>query len=603
MATQHLTPLHRAALEAVATAANVSIDLLKVDVPPRPEMGDLAVACHPITKLTKVNPVEVAKSIVAKFQPSGLLASATAAGPFVNFRADRGAVTRWVIDASLGGELIPKIGTGKTICIDYSSPNISKELAFHHIRSTGIGHSLAQIFRALDYTVVGINHLGDWGTTHGMLIAAFKKWHQPDDQLDIRELNELYVRWRDFTNPLKSDGMDKWIAANTDEARACIAKELARCAAAEDEARGWFKKLEAGDAEALALWQRFKDVSWAEFVDVYRLLEIEFEVVRGESAYEPDLAGVMAELRAKNMIVESEGAQVVWLEGHKVPVIMEKSDGASTYATRDFASAKYRHATWNFDRSLYVVAREQALHFKQVFGVLAAAGYSWAERCQHVPFGLVTLGGKKTSTRGGSGVTLRGVLGEAKSRALTAMAESPVAGKLPIAEALPLAEQVGVGAVLFANLVTQRDKDIAFEWEKALATTGDSGVYLQYAHARCAQILKKNDLLEGVGDLREVRAEHLSHDLEWAIAKRLLEFGDVVVRAAAACEPHLIAHYLLDLAGDFARYYTAGNSDESLRVLSQDAGMRGARIALTMATQATLAKGLALCGIPHPDQM
>ncbi|MCX5744582.1 MAG: arginine--tRNA ligase [Proteobacteria bacterium] len=482
MATHHLTPLHRAALEVVAAHAGVPLDTLKVDVPPNPSMGDLAVACHPIAKATKQNPMAIAKAIADAFVPTDLLASATAAGPFVNFRANRPALLRWVIEQALGNTLVPAVGTGKTICIDYSSPNISKELAFHHIRSTGIGHALAQIFRALDYQVVGINHLGDWGTTHGMLIAAYQQWGKEDKidlaQLDIAQLNELYVRWRDHTNPLKHEAAGKWMAAivaggdAAEVARAALAKEVERCALATNVARDWFKKLEHGDPEARALWDRFRAVSWAEFEGVYDKLGITFELVRGESAYEPDLADVMAELRAKQLVETSEGAQVVWLPDQKVPVIVEKSDGASTYATRDFASAKYRHATYQFDRSIYVVDRGQALHFSQVFGMLEKAGYAWAKQCEHVTFGLVRMGGKKTSTRGGAGVMLKAVLAEAKARALAKMAEadSPAA-QLPLVNGVPLAEQVGIGAVLTVVVAMVTGTE-SFSVVKALQLTG-----------------------------------------------------------------------------------------------------------------------------------
>jgi arginyl-tRNA synthetase len=254
MATHH-TPLHRAAAEAVAAYAGVAATDLKVEAPPRAELGDLAVGCFAIGKARKQNPAEIARAIAAAFTPTELLASATAAGPFVNFRADRGATYRWLIDSALRGRLVPsELGTGRTICIDYGSPNISKHLAYHHIRGTTIGHALAQTFRALGYRVVGINFLGDWGTTHGMLLAAWARWG-PIDPVDVTGLNALYVRFR--------------AAAKDDPAL-------------EQEGRVWFKRLEDGDPEARALWQRFRDVSWAEFQAVYGILGIEYDEVRGE---------------------------------------------------------------------------------------------------------------------------------------------------------------------------------------------------------------------------------------------------------------------------------------------------------------------------------
>ena len=343
----HYTPLHLAAAEAVAAHAGVAAADLKVDAPPRPELGDLSVGCFAIAKARRSKPDLVAQEIAAAFQPTALLASATAAGPFVNFRADRAATYRWLVDAVLRSRLVPPdLGAGKTVCIDYSSPNISKHLAYHHIRGTTIGHALVHILRALGYRVIGINFLGDWGTTHGMLLAAWHMWG-PIEPLDVSVLNDLYVRFREA------------MKQNT---------------ALEQEGRAWFKRLEQGDPDARALWQRFRDVSWAEFESVYEILGINFEEVRGESAYEPDMPRIVKELTDKGLITVSEGAQVVELEGEKTPILITKQDGTTLYATRDVAAAEYRWNTYHFTRSLYVVGREQALHFRQLFKLLEKAG-------------------------------------------------------------------------------------------------------------------------------------------------------------------------------------------------------------------------------------
>jgi arginyl-tRNA synthetase len=568
----HHTPLHLAAAEAVAARAGVAATDLKVDNPPRPELGDLAVGCFTIAKARGVKPNEVAAEIAAAFAPSALLASATAAGPFVNFRADRAATYRWLVDAALRGRLIPPaLGEGQTICIDYSSPNIAKHLAYHHVRGTTIGNSLARTFRALGYRVVGINFLGDWGATQGMLLAAWERWG-PIDPLDITALNELYVRFRAAVeqNP-----------------------------ALEQEARGWFKRLEEGDARARELWERFRQVSWAEFETVYRLLDIHFEEVRGESAYEPDMPRVLAELRAKNLVTESEGAQVVELAGEKTPVLLVTTDGTTLYATRDAAAAEYRWTNYHFTRSLYVVGREQALHFRQLFKLLARAGHEWAARCQHVPYGHVRIGGKKTATRIGNVVLMRDVFTAAEADVRALIAETNP--QLPADVLDRVAPMVGIGAVVFANLASQREKDVDFDWDKVINLHGDSGPYVQYSHARCASIARKAG--EQVTSIDGVDFTRLTHDAEWAVARRLLELPDTVVRAADACEPHLICHYLLDLAADFSRWYTLGNGDASLRVLCDDPATRRARLALTAAVQATLATGLDLLGLGAPDQM
>lgn len=571
---RHLTPLHKAAADAVATHAGVPATDLKVVSPPRADMGDLAVGCHSFAKAMNTNPGAAAQAIAAAFEPGSYLTSATAAGAFVNFRADRAATFRWVIDAALSATLIPKtIGAGQTVCIDYSSPNISKHLAYHHIRSTVIGHALVQTFRALGYRVIGINHLGDWGTTHGMLLAAWERWgDRIKGPLDVAALNDLYVDWRaaEKENP-----------------------------ALATEARAWFKRLESGEPAVRALWQKFRDVSLAEYQEAYDLLGITFDEIRGESAYEPDMPGVLAKLRAAGFVTQSEGALVVELEGEKTPILLVTRDGTTLYATRDIAAAEYRWNTYHFTRSLYVVDRGQALHFRQLFKLLAKMGYEWASKCEHVPFGLVRFNGLKTGTRAGNVVLLRHVFEDAQRlvRAKITEGESTMAA----AQIDEVARQVGIGGVVFANLAAQREKDQDFELARVVAFDGDSGAYLQYTHARCASIVRKAG--DGVTSVEGIDTGLLVHDAEWAVARKLLDLPDVVVRAADACEPHVICHYLLDLAGEFSRWYTAGNGDAALRVLVDDPALRRARLALAAAVQAVLRDGLALLGIAAPEQM
>jgi len=563
-------PFARAAAEAIAAATGQAADDFTVTTPPRPELGDFAITVFPAAKKLGEPPPAIAARIAAGFTPTGVLAAATATGPFVNFRADRSAAFRWVLDATLSdGALVPQRGAGKVVCIDYSSPNISKHLAYHHIRSTVIGHALAEIHRALGYRVIGINHLGDWGTTHGMLLAAYAKW-PPSGSLDITALNDLYVRFREA---MKED------------------------AALESEARAWFKRLEGGEPEARRLWQLFKDVSWAEFEAIYDRLGIRFDEVRGESAYEAEMPGVIELLARQGLSSESQGALVVEIPGEKTPLLLRTGDGTTLYATRDLAAAIYRWETYHFDRSLYVVDRGQALHFKQLFAVLALAGFEWASRCEHVTFGLVRLGGKKTGTRSGNVVLLKEVFAEAEERVRAILCEKNP--DLSAAELDALVPPVGVGAVVFANLAPQRERDVDFDMAKVTALDGDTGPYLQYSHARCASILRK----AGETPSLDAPVDRLTHPAEWTVARRLLDFGDIVARAAVGCEPHVLAHYLLDLAGEFSRWYTTGNEDPALRVLCEDADTRRARLALTAAVKAALARGLGLLGLRAPDRM
>jgi arginyl-tRNA synthetase len=567
-------PFADAARAVVAAATGVPPGELKVDAPPRPELGDFAVGCFAAAKRMGKPPAAIAAEVAAGFTPDATLVSAVAAGPFVNFRVDRAAAFRWVIDAGIAGVLLPhRHGADKTITIDYSSPNISKHLAYHHIRSTCIGHSLAETHRGLGYRVVAINHLGDWGTTHGALIAACKRYGMPEP-LDVTGLNERYVR---FTTETKDNP------------------------ALKDDARQWFKKLEDGDPEATRLWTLFRDVSWAEFQSIYGLLGIKFDEIRGESAYLADVPRVMKELEDKGLLSESEGALVVQLEGEKIPLLLRTTDGTSLYGTRDLASAQHRWNTYHFARSLYVVDRGQSTHFRQVFKTLALMGYEWAARCEHIPFGLVRIGGKKTSTRQGNVVLLKEVFGEATDEVLPIIKDN--LPQLDAATVEATARTVGIGAVVFANLVTQRDKDVDFAMEKATSLSGDSGPYIQYNHARCASVQRKGGMTITETDAHAVDVGRLTNDYEWAVARRLMDYGDHVVRAAEGCEPHIIAHYLLELAGDFARWFTAGNEDPPIRMIVDDLELRRARLALVAAVQATLRQGLGFLGLGAPDAM
>jgi arginyl-tRNA synthetase len=598
-------PFAAACARAVARATGIAAEELSVSAPPRPELGDFAVACFPAARALKQAPPAVAAKVAASFEPDAWIASAIATGPFVNFRVKRAAMYQYLFAATLGVDidvdgaqvedapdadaapsLLPRHGAGKTICIDYSSPNISKHLAYHHIRSTVIGHALVNLYRACGYRVIGINHLGDWGTTHGMLLAACARWGEPSP-LDITGLNDLYVRFRE--------------AMKTDPSL-------------EEEARQWFKRLEDGEPDARALWQRFRDVSWAEYETVYQALGIVFDEVRGESDYLADMPAVLDLLAEKGLSRISQGALVVPFENAEgveemPPLLLKKGDGATLYATRDLAAAMYRWNSYGFERSLYVVGRGQDLHFKQLFRTLAMAGFPWAERCMHVPFGLVRVGGKMAATRLGNVVLLREVFAEATERsAKTIKEKNPTLDDATIAATAPI---VGIGAVVFANLFAQRERDSDFEWEQVLSTQGDSGVYVQYAHARCASILRKAAAEAaaaapgaGVAPVSaEADATLLAHDAEWAVAKRLAEVGDIVARAADGNDPHILTHYLLDLCGDFSRWYTLGNGDPALRVLCADPATRGARLALVAVVKGVLKTGLGLLGLGAPEAM
>lgn len=569
-------PCAAAVAEAIAAVLGPEVPAqeLKIDAPPRADLGDFAVGMFQAAKRLGQPPPALAARVAAALATDGVIRSATAAGPFVNVKVDRAWALRWLAR----GELIAPREVGQTICIDYSSPNISKHLAYHHIRSTMLGHALAQLHTALGARVVRINHVGDWGTTHGMLLAAYELWGaEYDGKLDIDALNDLYVRFR---AAIKED------------------------AAIEDKARGWFKRLEDGDAEARARWQQFRDVSMAEFADAYTTLGVEFDHSGGESFYEDKMPEIVEMLEARQLLSESEGATVVQLPDEKVPMLIRTKDGTTLYATRDLASALFRWREWRFDRSLYVVDRGQAHHFRQLFKTLGLLGFEWAPRCEHVPFGLVRFGGKKTSTRGAAGgaagrFLLKDVFREATDRVRATIAEKNP--EMPAAQLDETAEAVGIGAVVFANVLPQRDKDVDFEWDRVVSLTGDSGPYVQYTAARCKNVRRRAG--NPPSQLATADWSLLVHDAEWAVARRLLDFGEHVARAAASSEPHLLAHYLLELAADFSRFYTMGNDDAALRILCDDPALRSARLGLTELIELALVDGLRMLGVRSPDQM
>jgi arginyl-tRNA synthetase len=462
--------------------------------------------------------------------------------------------------------------------IDYSSPNIAKELAFHHIRSTMIGHALKQILEARGYRVEGDNHLGDWGTPFGLLIAAYERfgWDDATDVEDIVQLNALYVRAR---NEAKAD---------------------ADFAA---EGRRWFQRLEAGDPQARERWRWFVDVSLAEFDKVYDLLGVSFEHTLGESFFEPYMDDAIAELQARGLVTESQGALVVDLSDYDMPpCLLRKQDGATLYSTRDLATVFYRKREWRFDTCLYVVDMGQSLHFSQLFKVLELAGFEWATHCHHIPFGLVLQrnpeSGKweKGSTRQGNASLLKTVL-----EAAVRMAREKIAVSNPgLPNAELVARQVGVGAVIFNDLKNRRTRDVKFDQEAILNPQGETGPYMQYTRARCASVLAAAPETAGVEPLYEL----LQQPEERALVRKLAAYPAAVAEAARTWEPSVVAQHLLAIAADFNSYWTRGNKDPGLRILRLDAAdLTAARVALTAAVRTVLGNGLKLLGVPTPDAM
>jgi len=566
--------------EALAKALGVDASQVADQVKPaEPAHGDLSFATFPLAKTQKKAPPAIATALARGILVPGL--EVVAAGPYVNARFNVAPFTGEAIEAVREtGERYgaSEAGAGKSVVIDYSSPNIAKPIAFHHIRSTVIGHALANLYRSQGYRIEGINYLGDWGKQFGLVAVGFQEYGNPERRGDMAHLVEVYVKAN-----ARADG-DKPF---------------------DERAREFFRRMEDGDPEALKLWQEFRDTSLKDFGRMYQRLGIAHEHVEGESRYQGKMDAVIEEIRRTVGVKESQGALIVDMpygEGEP-PVLLKKNDGSTLYATRDLAAAIDRWERFRFHRSLYVVASQQSLHFKQLFAVLKKAGKEWADRCVHVPFGLV----KGMSTRKGTVVLLSEVLDEARNRALEKVKENVATGKIQAAEPEKLAEQIGLGAIVFGDLKNRRIVDYTFDWDEVLSFEGHTGPYLQYAHARACNILRRAGVAFDVARRAELGAYDaalLSLPEEQALARVLARLPSAIDEALEQNEPSIVSRHVLDAAAAFSRWYTLGNQDRDKRVLveGQDA-LRAARLALTDAVRLTLRSGLSLLGIATPDTM
>ena len=539
-----------------------------IEVPPSVELGDYAFPCFPLAKSLRKAPQAIATELAAAFQPTALIKEARAAGPYVNFFVDRVAYTRAGLGAILEqgsryGESTE--GVGKTVVVDFSAPNIAKPFGVGHLRSTVIGNALYRIHDHLGYRVIRVNHLGDWGTQFGKLIVAFKRWGNETDMTThaIQTLYDLYVRFH---------------------------SEVETHPELEDEARGWFKRLEDGDPEARAIWQRFRDLSLQEFARIYERLGITFDSQAGESFYEPYLDQTIERIQQAGLVSVSDEALIVDLRPYNMPpCLLRKKDEATLYATRDLAAAMYRYETYGFWKMLYVVGADQRLHFQQVFKVLDLMGFPWAKDCVHVDFGLIRFHDEKMGTRRGNIIFLEDVLDRAVE-----LAEQIVHEKNPeLPNKRQVAEAVGIGAVTFTDLSTRRVKDVNFEWEKVLTFEGETGPYVQYTHARACSVLRKADQ-----PLRpDVDCSPLTHDEAFDLVRLLTDYPAVLRRAAESYEPFFVTDYLLTLSERFNKYY------HNYRILTDDAAVREARLWLVKGVQSVIESGLTMLGIKAPEEM
>lgn len=563
--------------ERLAPHAGLAADeaLALVGTPPRPELGQLAFGTFALAKAQRRPPPAVAAELAAKVQPGGALRSVSAAGPYVNATLDGAEVARAVLPEVLGrGEAwgTLDLGRGATVVVDFSSPNIAKPFAIHHLRSTVIGHALAGLLQAAGWRPVGINHLGDWGTQFGQLLAI---WDERGDEAELQRRGIAYL-------------LELYVEFNRRKAERPEIQELARAR---------FKALEDGDPQARRLWTLFREVSLAEFQRVYALLGIRFDDLRGESFFEDKMPAVLDELQRKGLLVESEDATCVDLsaEGQGMALV-RKRDGTTLYLTRDLAAADWRWATHRFARALYVVGAAQALHFRQMKAVLARLGREYEPRIEHVPFGLMRFKDRKMATRTGDIVLLEDVLVRAVAQAREQiLANAQARGRPAPADVDEQAHRIGTGAVVFGDLKNRRERDVVFDWDEVLSFEGETGPYLQYTAARIASLGDK----WGRPVTPDVDAALLDAPGETGLLLAIEALPDALEAAVRAAEPSLVSDRLLDIAARFSTLYAR----KDWTVVSDDAALSAARMALAAATRQALVNGLSWLGIRVPDRM
>lgn len=547
-----------------------------IEVPQDSKMGDYAFPCFKLAKVMRKAPPLIAKNIAEKIADNEIFEKVEQVNAYVNMFISKEEFVKDVVEDVLEkGEGFGRseIGGGKTVIVEYSSPNIAKPFHIGHIRSTVIGNSIYKIYDALGYNVIRINHLGDYGTQFGKMICAYRHWGNKEDVINepIKTLLGYYTKFHEEveTHP-----------------------EL------DDEAREIFTKLEHGEPEEVELWQWFRDESLKEFNRVYKMLGIEFDSYNGESFYSDKMPRFVKELEEKNLLEESRGAHIVDLEKYGLGVaLITKSDGSTLYITRDIAAAVYRKETYDFYKNIYVVASQQNLHFQQWIQILELMGYEWARDCVHVPFGLVSLEDGTMSTRHGRVVFLEDVLNRAVEQTKEIIREKGV-NTDNIDET---ARQVGIGAVIFNELSNNRIKDYVFSWSKVLDFNGETGPYVQYTYARCASVLR-NAGEEAVKKAMEkglagVDAKYLTGESSYALAKLLYRLPQVVAEAGEKFEPSIVTRHIVDIAQSFNRFY----HDEHILVDNEEE--KAAKLALVISAKTAIKNGLALLGMEAPERM
>lgn len=542
-----------------------------IEIPKDTQNGDYAFPCFRLAKELRKAPPVIANEIKEKIELTEEIEKVEVAGGYLNFFINKSELAVEVLKEISKAEQYGKseLGKEKNIVIDYSAPNIAKQFHIGHLRSTVIGGALYNIYKYLGYNVTGVNHLGDYGTQFGKLIEGYKMWGKEYniEKDPINELTKIYIRINE----------------------ACKENEeiLENC-------RNNFKKLEDGDQECVEIWKKFRELSLKEFQKVYDLLGSKFDSWNGESFYSDKMPEVIDILQKTGKLVESQGAKIIDLEdkGINTPCIIEKSNGSTTYATRDLAAILYRARTYDFDKALYVTSYEQVLHFKQVFEVAKLLGLDekYTKGLEHVSFGMVLLPTGKMSTREGNVIRLDELLKEAISRA-----KEIIEQKNPELENKEeVAKKVGIGAVIFNDLSASRIKDEVFDWDAILNFQGETGPYIQYTYVRTKSVLEKAGYLPKI---EEVKVENLTDECSQEILKLIYNFQDILVQVTDKNEPSILSRYLIDLAKAYSSFYNEN------KIIVEDKDIQNARVYLTYATSAVLKQGAKLLGIEMPEKM
>ena len=543
-----------------------------IEIPADGKMGDFSFPCFKLAKELKKAPQMIAQEIKDNIEfEDGFMQNIEVVNGYLNFyimpqEYISNVLTEIANKKENYGE--STVGKGKNVVIDYSAPNIAKPFHIGHLRSTVIGNAIYKTYKHLGYNCTGVNHLGDYGTQFGKLIEGYKRWGSEYnvEENPIDELTKIYVR---INNLCKEDE------------------------AVLEECRNNFKKLEDGDEYCVEIWTKFRELSLKEFQKVYKLLEVEFDSWNGEAFYSDKMGEVVDILKQKNLLQPSEGAMVVNLDEYDMPpCIIEKTNGSTTYATRDLAAILYRARTYDFDKAIYVTSYEQILHFKQIFEVAKHLNLDekYTKGLVHVPFGMVQLKTGKMSTREGNVIKLEDLLNEAISRVTQIMDE-----KNPNLENKEeIAKKIGVGAVIFNDLYNSRIKDEIFDWDAMLNFNGETGPYMQYIYVRTKSLLEKAGY---VPEINEVNFSKLTDISSLRVIKLIYSFEDILKQSAEKYEPYIIARYLIKLAQAFSSFYNEN------KIIGEEKTVQDARLYLTYATGLVLKTGAKILGIKMPEKM